>query len=167
MFLEEYKKVKDVDNYEVSNLGNVRNSKTQRILKYSVSGYGYLKINLNNKDKRISKYIHKLVAETFIDNPEMKQYVDHINNDKLNNDIKNLRWVTKKENAQNSKLSSKNTSGIKGVFFNKERQNWKAAIKIDGINIHLGYFKSIEDAKNARIKKANEVFGEFKNICEN
>jgi hypothetical protein len=92
--------------------------------------------------------------------------VDHINNDKLDNNIANLRWVTLQENQMNRKLSSNNTSNYKGVTFHKQRNKWVAQIMINGKNKNLGYFDNIEDAVNARVKKAEELFGEYKNSCE-
>ena len=66
----------------------------------------------------------------------------------------------------NSKLSSKNTSNHKGVSFDKQMNKYKAYIKINGKNKHLGYFDNIEEAVNARVKKAKELFGEYINSCE-
>ena len=62
-------------------------------------GRGYLKVGINYKD--IS--VHRLVAETFLENPDMKKCVDHIDRDKTNNDVSNLRWVTSQENLYNRK----------------------------------------------------------------
>jgi len=52
------------------------------------------------------------------------------------------------------------------VYFEKTNQKWRAIITLDGISINLGYYHNIEDARAARIKKVNEVFGEFTNDCE-
>ena len=71
-------------------------------------------------------------AESFIANPYNKPIVDHINNNKLDNNIRNLRFVTHQENNMNRKLSSKNTSNFKGVSFSKQRNKWCAQIKING-----------------------------------
>ena len=103
---------------------------------------------------------------TFIENTENKKIVDHINNDKLNNNLTNLRWVTNAENAQNAIVYANNTSGYKGVKFNKDRNKWVSQVNIDGIRIHLGYFTDKQDAINARVQKANEVFGIYTNKCE-
>jgi hypothetical protein len=92
--------------------------------------------------------------------------VDHIDNDKTNNNISNLRFATSKENSQNSKLRSNNTSGHKGIYFNKRAKKWRAHIQIDGININIGYFDNLEDAKIARINRANQAFGVYTNACE-
>ena len=113
-----------------------------------------------------SHKIHRLVAINFIDNPDNKLEVDHINNNKIHNSVSNLRWCTKFENMRNLKKSAKNTSGIKGVSWRKRDKKWCAYIQIDGIKTSLGYFSNIKDAKLARMKKANEIFGEFVNDCE-
>jgi len=164
--MEEYRAIVDFSNYEVSNHGNVRNKTTGRILKGFPDGKGYLMVDLIKNKYRCSHKIHRLVALNFIDNPENKLEVDHINNNKNQNSVSNLRWCTKFENMRNLKKSTKNTSGIKGVSWRKIVKKWCAYIQIDGIKTSLGYFSNIEDAKLARMKKANELFGEFVNDCE-
>ena len=164
--VEEYKIIKDFENYEVSNLGNVRNNKTGRVLKLQIDTHGYYRVSLCKDGKPFNKKIHKLVAEYFIPNPFNKLCIDHVDNNRLNNNVNNLRWVTSQENCMNSKLSSRNTSNYKGVHFAKQRNKWQAQIHFNGKNKHLGYFDKIEDAINARVKKAKEVYGEFINSCE-
>lgn len=92
--------------------------------------------------------------------------MDHIDNNRFNNNISNLRWATYQENNQNANISKANTSGIKGVSFNKNNNKWRASITIDGVKIHLGYFDKLEDAKKARIERANKAFGVYINSCE-
>jgi len=164
---EEYKTIRDYDNYVVSNFGNVKNTKTNKFLKPQVDMHGYYTVDLYNNNKRKHKKIHRLVIEAFIENIFNKPCVDHINNDRLNNNVKNLRYATSQENKRNSKLNINNTSSVKGVHFNKKAQKYSAQIVIDGIKIHIGYFQNIEDAKQARISKAHQVFGVYKNNCEN
>ena len=107
-----------------------------------------------------------MVAIAFIENPENKKCVDHIDNNPLNNHISNLRWASYQENSYNRKINIKNTSGVKGVHFNKNANKWEAKITIDGIKIHLGIYLTLDEAKQARITKANAVFGVFTNKCE-
>ena len=163
---EIYRNIEDFDNYEISNFGNVRNKKTNKILKPNISK-GYYKVDLCKNGKRTTKTIHKLVADAFLENLENKPCVDHIDNDRLNNNISNLRWATNKENSRNKILSIKNTSGFKGVSFHKKANKWQAQITIDGIKIYIGSFENIEDAKQARLTKAQQVFGVYMNSCEN
>lgn len=93
--------------YKISNLGRVMNKK-DRILKTFAQGE-YDGIHLMKKGKRYNKKIHRLVAEAFIENPENKREVDHINTIKNDNRVENLRWVTPKENMNNP-LTRKNLS---------------------------------------------------------
>jgi len=164
---EEYKPIQDFENYEVSNLGNVRNKKSGIILRCSIGKDGYYKVSLYQDKIKYSKKIHKLLAQAFIENPENKPCVDHKNNNKLDNNIDNLRWATTKENGQNRKVNINSKTGIKGVYFDKKTNKYKSHIRIDGITIHLGCFDNIEDAKAARITKAQQVFGVYINSCEN
>ena len=164
--MEQYKIIKDFENYSVSNFGRVINNKTTRILKPSINDHGYYKVNLCQDGNTYTKKIHKLVAEAFIVNPYNKPCIDHIDNCKTNNNVNNLRWVSQQENQMNSKLSSKNTSNHKGVSFHKQSNKWMAYIKSNGKVKNLGYFKNIEDAVNTRVKKAKEIFGEYINSCE-
>ena len=163
---EVYKSIVGFSNYEVSNLGNIKTIKTGRILKGSVNGSGYYIVGLCIAGKRSTQMIHRLVADAFLDNPDNKTCVDHIDNNKQNNHILNLRYATHSENAQNRKISTNNKSGTKGVGYNKSANKWKAHISIDGIYIFLGYFDNIEDAIQARIIKANQIFGVYTNACE-
>ena len=63
-------------------------------------------------------------------------------------------------------MMNTNTSGVKGVAWSKNAKQWKAQIMIDGIYIYLGLFTNIEDAKRARMIRANQAFGVFTNACE-
>ena len=163
---EIYKTVEGFENYEVSNLGNIKNKGTGRILKQTNNGKNYLKVRLyNNKTSRTIK-VHKLVAKMFLENPENKPYVDHIDNNRLNNNLINLRYATCKENSQNATISKTNTSSVKGVSYCNVKNKYRARVCVDGVSIHLGYFNTLEEAKTARINKVNQVFGEFVNHTE-
>ena len=163
---EEYKIIKGFENYEVSNFGRIRNYKTGRILKPKINKQGYYQVSLSSDGIPYTKYVHHLVGTMFIPNPENKKIIGHIDNNRLNNNIENLRMVSHQENCMTRKLSSKNTSNYKGVSFSKEKNKWMAFIQINGKNKHLGYFENIDDAINARVKKAKEIFGEYINSCE-
>ena len=164
--VEVWRSIENYDNYVVSSFGRVKNTKTGKVLKASDNGHGYLIIDLYENAIRKSYQVHRLVANAFINNPDDKNCVDHKDNNRTNNNISNLRFATSKENNQNRKLSSRNTSGCKGVCFDKRAKKWHAQIKIDGIRVHIGYYDNLEDAKIARVNRANEAFGVYTNACE-
>ena len=87
--------------------------------------------------------------------------VDHINLNKRDNRISNLRLATETENGANQPLSSKNTSGFKGVTWHSRSKKWQAAVKVKGKNKYLGLFDRAEDAHSAYVKASQEAFGEF------
>ena len=159
--MEEYKQVKNHESYIVSNLGNVINLETGRILKQRFDRDGYKRLNLKGKIVNV----HRITAIAFIPNPQNKPCVDHIDGNRANNNVSNLRWATYTENCRNSTLSKNNTTGIKGVKKIAENK-YTAGITISRQVIHLGTFKTLEEAKEARQKKANEIFGEFTHSIE-
>lgn len=89
-------------NYEVSDLGEVRNIKTGRILKQKLRN-GYLAVNLSNEGKVTTYNVHRLVAEAFLDNPDNKEQVNHKDEIKTNPAAYNLEYVTPKENIDYSR----------------------------------------------------------------
>ena len=160
---EIYVPIVDFETYHVSNLGNVKNVKTNGIFKPCVKNGYYFIILFKNK-KRYNKYIHRLVANAFLTNKEGRSHVDHIDNNKLNNNIDNLRFATVQENNRNKQVGKSNTSGYKGVT--KSNNKWRACITIDGIYLHLGTFDTIEEARQARVEAVKKAFGDFANVCE-
>jgi hypothetical protein len=100
---EQFKPIKDFEGlYEISNLGKVKNLKTNRILKTQILKIGYKSINLCKNSKLTTKYIHRLIATAFIPNLENKPEVNHINGIKTDNQILNLEWTTHKENINHA-----------------------------------------------------------------
>ena len=95
---ETFVKVVGFENYEVSNLGKVRNIKSGKVLKPHLNHKGYLKHHLSKNNKLKELFLHRIIATAFIDNPEGKPCVNHIDENKLNNDLSNLEWCTVKEN---------------------------------------------------------------------
>jgi hypothetical protein len=103
--METYKIIKGYDaRYLVSDLGNVIScyaGKTKQLVKLK-SKHGYLFVRLSNKNVAKTKLIHRLVAEAFIDNPNNLPQVDHINENKQDNNISNLQWIDCKNNTTKS-----------------------------------------------------------------
>ena len=82
--------------------------------------------------------------------PAKELQIDHINHDKADNRIKNLRVVTRSENMRNAGMYKDNTSGYNGVCWRKLANKWQASIRVDGVQKHLGLFTNKEDAIAAR-----------------
>ena len=97
-----WKSISEYPNYEVSDSGEVRNSKTGRILKQGRHKQGYDLVWLCNSDGTHGKAVHRLVAEAFIPNPECKPQVNHRDGNKSNNCVDNLEWNTEKENTMHA-----------------------------------------------------------------
>lgn len=107
--IEEWKDIEDYPNYQVSNLGRVRSLKYEKVKILKPSKYnGYSKIGLTKNNKTYTQKVHILVAKAFIPNPENKPEIDHINTDRTDNRVCNLRWVTHKENMNNPITIEKN-----------------------------------------------------------
>ena len=89
-----------INGYDISTLGRVRNNKTSNIIKADEEEKGYqrLSIIVNGKKKHFA--IHRLVALAFIPNPNNYPQVDHIDGDKTNNKVSNLRWCSNEQNAK-------------------------------------------------------------------
>lgn len=120
---EQWKNITEANNYEISNFGRVRNKATKQILKGRLSKSGYLQVSikLNETQKFSNRYIHRLVAIYWIDNPENKKEVNHIDGNKENNHILNLEWVTPAENQKyRHKLGNNKTSQRKVGKFDKD-----------------------------------------------
>lgn len=92
---------------------------------------------------------------------EWPPIVDHRNIDGTDNRIKNIRPCSESQNLQNSRRYSNNSSGVKGVSFNKASGKFVASVTKDGRRHHLGFFSSLEDAAVARVARATELHGEF------
>lgn len=97
---EEWKKITGFNNYSVSSLGRIRNDRTDKILSISKDAKGYCVVYLHNDGKRFVRFVHRLVAIEFIDNPNNFDTVDHIKPDKNNNTVNNLMWLSMKDNSR-------------------------------------------------------------------
>jgi len=123
----------------------------------SIADTGYMRTCYNKR----RYYNHRLIFLMF--RGFFPQSVDHIDGNKLNNKIENLRECTNAQNQYNRKLNKNNTSGVKGVFWDKKRDMWNAQIVRNGKKIYLGLFKSIERAAAAMKAARSEYHGEFVN----
>jgi hypothetical protein len=121
----------------------------------SAKSHGYRKIKNHEKEY----YEHHLV---WFLHTGRKAQLDHINGNRADNRLENLREATQSENLMNTARRSDNRSGYKGVGWHKHSQKWQARIKIpNGKHLHLGYFNAPEDAHAAYKASAQEHFGDF------
>ena len=134
---EIWKTIQDFPNYEVSSFGNVRHKTTNKLRLLTAHYDKYICINLSNNTIIKGNLVHRLVAKAFIDNPENKPTVNHIDRNKSNNHVSNLEWATMSEqNFHSASIAS------------KERPLFHKAInRIDlTTNTVLQEYKSISDA---------------------
>ena len=125
----------------------------------SENGKGYIDFNLCGRSYRS----HRL-AWLYVYGVWPKDQIDHINRDRADNRIDNLREASNKENQQNASLSKRNSSGYKGVTWYKRHQKWTASIRVSRKLLHLGYFKRINDAVAARELAEISHFGKFSTL---
>jgi len=123
-----------------------RNARSFYATRGSRDGYG----------KRRAIHMHREVMGT-----ETCECVDHINHNTLDNRRDNLRVCSNSQNQANQRLSTKNTSGFKGVYWYKERGKWRVNLKVNNKRCHCGYFVTALEAAIAYDKAAREAFGEF------
>lgn len=104
---------------------------------------GYLMVSLDNKIYKVHRLIFMMFHGYF------PLVVDHIDGNKQNNKIENLRGCTKAENSWNSKKHFDNKSGVKGVYFHKKSNKWMARCTANKKTNYLGLFDSLNDAEKA------------------
>lgn len=158
-----WKEIRDVDGrYEISELGEVRNKNNLHILTLKIDKYGYQQIGLR-KEKDRKKYwfrIHRLVAEYFIEDKPLDWkalQVDHIDHNKLNNNVNNLRYVSNVENCLFRNFKPWSTNKTTGeLYITKYRNGYMIRINRNNYK-KQEWVTNLEDA----IKKRNEYLNEI------
>jgi hypothetical protein len=164
---EIYVPIKDYPGYSISNHGNVKSYKRYkingRILKAHFRKDGYKMLHLRRNNGQHHKYVSRLVAEHFLNEWNNNLEVDHIDRNKSNNHISNLRLSTRRQNCENKSSRKNSTSKYKGVHWVKKRRRWRTYITINGKPKHIGRFHDEEEAGRAydaavRKYKSNKDF---------
>lgn len=140
---EVWRDIKDYEGkYQISNFGRVKSlsfNKTgeKKLLKPHDNGKGYLTVCLWKNNKYEHKYIHRLVAETFIPNPDNKPCIDHINTIRNDNRVENLRWATYIENLTNPITREKNSNTHKEIYQGSNNPNYGNTGKSNPLSIPI------------------------------
>lgn len=157
-----YKQIKGYEGlYMITNNGLVWSIMSCKFLR-CVNDKGYYLVNLSKNNITKNHRIHKLVAGAFLENPENKPQIDHINRCTTDNNVSNLRYVTISENAMNKSCSKNKKLQIKGVY--KVLNIFRAQIEKDGKRIQKN-FKTLEECIAWRKQKEKELHGEY--ACKN
>lgn len=122
------------------------------VFTYTSKTYGYIHVTLQGKSYCVHRLIWCMITGSF---PEGE--VDHINQDRFDNRWSNLRDVPKAANQKNKAKFKNNTTGVTGVYWDKQRQKWRAAVKKDGRLYRVGRFSTIEEAELAIKAKRKEL----------
>lgn len=174
MTVEQWRPVRGYQGfYEVSDLGRVRSVDRVvgqrpngprlvrgRVLSPATDSGGYQGVALCKYGTQRTERVHRLVIEAFA-GAAPGMVTDHINGDRTDNRLANLRAATSSQNGMNKGLLAHSTTGFKGVTFYHRDRNWRAYIKVDRRQRHLGYYADAESAARAYDDAARELHGEF------
>jgi hypothetical protein len=119
---------------------------------------GYRVVTIN----RINHFEHRLIYTWH--RGGFNSNIDHIDGNPSNNNIENLRLATPLQNSRNRKTSKNNTSGKKGVSFDKKANKWRVYIGLQGKVKILGFFENFDDAATCRENAEKEIFKEFNRV---
>ena len=123
----------------------------------SLQSAGYRYVTIDGQ-----KYLAHRLAWFYVHGAWPKE-IDHINRDRLDNRMSNLRMATRSQNSMNKGRRSDNKSGVTGVTWHKGSQKWRAVCHMNGKQIQVGMFDSIEEAAKAYAEAAEKLHGEFAN----
>ncbi len=126
MFIE----IKNFEHYSISKDGLVRSNLTGKLLKPFKKTTGYLMVHLYKEGRKYGRVIHRLLAETFIPNPENKYCVNHKDGNKLNNSLDNLEWCTYQENSRHAFDTGLNKHHNKGGQYLRTEEHRNRASKL-------------------------------------
>jgi len=125
---------------------------------HQIEPRGYVVVLINGKTYKV----HRLIF--LMHHGYLPEKIDHIDCNKTNNKIENLRPATHTQNLQNRPKYRNNTSGLKGVSFHKKTSKWQSSIRIAGKQKYLGIFESKEDAYSVYCDACKKNHGSFSNI---
>lgn len=120
------------------------------------SGYVRTSVYDTNTKKITQIQLHRLIMNAYND-----VIIDHISGERNDNRKRNLRIADYSTNMMNSRISQNNTSGVKGINYDKDVGKWRARIQVNNKRMSLGSFSDIEKAIRARKQAEEKYFGEY------
>lgn len=145
--------------YSITKNGRVYSYRAKRFIVSCIGQDGYFKINLYKNGRRLTKRINRLVALTFIPNPENKPYTNHKNGIKTINTVENIEWVTVAENSQHAwdmglqKANDNQKKSAKKVCAKKRKLTFEQAVEIRKIYLICKGIKICELAKKYKVTR--------------
>ncbi len=160
------KEIEGFENYIIYDDGRVYSKKSNKFLKPSLMitkdrpiDKCYYSVAIYNNGKRYYKLLHRLLALTFIHNPDNLPSVDHIDRNPQNNNLSNLRWVNNAVNKRNTGVQKNNKLGEKFISKRNDRNSYLFIIQQNKKSVISKYFKTLEEAieyRNEWIKNNQE-----------
>lgn len=146
----EYRDIPEYNEYKISPSGKILSFKRDIVSEIlpSPNGHGYLRVVLMKNNKKHYKLLHRLLYETFCGAIPDNMVIDHIDRNKTNNNLSNLRTVTESQNRINTDI----VDGANGCSYHKRDDLWRARINVNNKEILIGYFKKKEDAHLAYLE---------------
>jgi hypothetical protein len=129
----------------------------ERLLKQTINRLGYHVVTLHKGGVRYFKIVHRLVAESFLDNYSSYKEVNHKDLNKSNNSVVNLEWCDRKHNVNHMYSNKHKSSNYKGVSYVKDRNKWYAYVDLNGKRLYLGKFESEKVANEYRLNFINQL----------
>ena len=130
--------------YDVYEDGRIWSNKRNIFLSQSLRNT-YMRVTLHINKKEITCNVHRLMGEVFLPNFNNLPQIDHKDRNRLNNSLFNLKWENRSNQIHNQQLSSKNTSGVKGVSYCKHSDRWRGRMMLNGVR-KQEYFDTKEKA---------------------
>lgn len=132
-------------------------NKKRNTIAGGINNHGYRIVHIGNKVYSAHRIVYMMQYG------KLPERIDHIDGNKLNNRIENLRPATRSQNAFNTKLFSTNKSGCKNVHYSKTNKAYRVLLVINGKRKHIGYYKDLELADLVAKEARNKYHGEYAN----
>ena len=160
--MDDFEDLKDYEKlYKINKNGEIWSCFFNRVLSLSTDRDGYSRFNLNKDNKQKSVFTHRIVAKQFIPNPDNLPSVDHIDRNRLNNNVTNLRWVSLRQNQLNKKNNNKHPY----IYWSNSKNKYRIKITIKRKNVYNSYHKELDQA--ILVRDAAMILLDFPNDCYN